>query len=159
MTKPALFLAAVSFFTLSACGTSVDPAEALDAVRLTEKAHHDAIAAKDLDGVKRKYADNATLMLPDTAPASGRDAVGATYEAWFADPNFAIDLTEGPGWAASSGDLAVTTYTAQVTMTDESGRAVTVPVANQTVWRRADGAPWQIVSDFNAELPVRAAGN
>jgi hypothetical protein len=30
---------------------------------------------------------------------------------------------------------------------------MTVPIVNQTVWRRADGVGWKIVSEHNAALP------
>ena len=51
--------------------------------------------------------------------------------------------------------MAVTTFTARFTPTDAtSGKPVTVPIGNQTVWRKAEGAPWQIVSDYNVVLPA-----
>ncbi len=147
-------LAAAVLPALAACG-SADPQAIADTVRLTEKAHHDAIVAKDAYGATRSYADDATLTLPNTGVVTGKAALDRTYEAYLADPNFAIAMEEGPVWA--SGDLAVTTYTAQVTMSDAQGNPVTLPVANQTVWSKVDGTGWQIVSEHNAELPAEAA--
>ena len=65
-----------------------------------------------------------------------------------------IEITPGNGWTAESGELAVTTFTGELTTTDPaSGQAASVPIANQTLWRRADGIGWQIVSDYNVALP------
>ncbi len=93
-------------------------------------------------------------MTPGGAPVSGVAAIGAAFEGLLADPNLKLEITPGPDWAAGSGDLAVTTFTARFTTTDPAtGEPVTVPVANQTVWRKAEGAPWKIVSDQNVALP------
>lgn len=154
--KRTIVLAVASLSALSACG-SADSEATTETIRLTEKAHHDAIVAKDVYGATRSYADNATLTLPQTAPVTGKEALGKTYEAYLADPNFAIAVTEGPAWTSSSGDLAVTTYTAQVTMSEASGEPVTLPVSNQTVWNKVDGTGWQIVAEHNAALPVESA--
>lgn len=149
----ALCLAATSLLALSACG-SADTEAVQETIRLTEKAHHDAIAAKDVYGATRSYTDDAMLTLPNTATVAGKDALGKTYEAYLADPNFAIEVAEGPSWVASSGDLAVTTYEAEVTMSDAAGQAIVVPVANQTVWTKIPGKGWQIASEHNVGLPA-----
>lgn len=153
MRSPLLALAPLAL--LCACGQSADPAATLDTVRATERAQLEAIAAKDLRGAVRVYADDAVMVSPGRAPASGAAAIGAAFEGLLADPNLALEIVPGTAWAAGSGDLAVTTFTANFTATDPaSGRPVTVPVANQTVWRKAEGAPWKIVSDHNVALPT-----
>ena len=139
---------------LAACGTGGDPEATLDTVRLTEQAEVEAIASDDLDGVMRNYADDAVLVSPNAAPAKGAAAIRAAFEAMLADESLAVELTPGPGWAAASGELAVTTATIRFTSTEEGADApTTMTVANQTTWRKADGAPWQIVADYNAALP------
>lgn len=139
---------------LAACGTDVDPEDTLQTVRLTEKAELDAIAADDLDGVMRNYEDDAVLVSPNSAPAEGAAAIRAAFEAMLADPSLTLEHTPGPGWAAASGDLAVTTATIRFTTSDEeTGAPTTLLVANQTTWRRASGATWKIVADYNAALP------
>jgi ketosteroid isomerase-like protein len=142
---------------LSACGTGADPDDVLQTVRLVEQSELAAIAADDVNGVVRNYNEKAVLVVPGSAPASGTTAIRSAFEGMLADPNLAVELTPGPGWAATSGDLAVTTATLRMTTTDKaSGQKVSQSLSNQTVWHKTDGAPWQIVSDYNAALPEAA---
>jgi len=154
----ARYLALAALPLLAACGAAADPAEVLATVRATEQSQLEAVAARDLRGAIRNYETAAVLVAPGGAPASGAAAIEGAYEALLADPNFRIAMEPGKGWAAESGELAVTTATGTVTTTDAaSGEAVTVPIANQTVWRREDGVGWKIASEYNASLPQAAA--
>ena len=147
-------LALAALPLLAAC-SSADPREVLDTVRATESTQLQAMAAKDLRGATRNYDPAAVLLTPGGAPVTGAAAIEQQYGALFADPNFAIAMKPGEGWAAESGELATTTATGTVTTTDAaSGKPVTVPIVNQTVWRRADGVGWKIVSEHNAALPA-----
>jgi ketosteroid isomerase-like protein len=148
------YLGLAPLVLLAACGTGADPDATLDTVRMVEQAEIEAIRSDDLDGVLRNYAEHAVLVSPNAAPAEGAAAIRAAFETMLADPSLAVELTPGPGWAAASGELAVTTATMRFTSTEQGADApTTINVANQTVWRKADGAPWQIVSDYNAALP------
>lgn len=151
-------LALAALPLLAACGAA-DPKEVLDVVRATEHTHLQAIVAKDLRGATRNYAEDAVLIGPDAAEASGIAAIELAYKPLLADANLKLEVTPGAGWAAESGELAVTTFTGTLTTTDAaSGQAVALPVANQTVWRRADGIGWQIVSDLTTPLSANTGG-
>jgi ketosteroid isomerase-like protein len=142
---------------LAACG-SADPDEILETVRATEQSQMEAILADDLRGAVRNYEAGAVVQVPGGAPVTGGAAIEAEFGRLLGDANFAITMEPGPGWAAASGELAVTTATGTVTTTDAaSGEAVTVPISNQTVWRREDGVGWKIASEHNAQLPVAEA--
>ena len=149
-------LALAALPLLSACG-SADPGAVLEPIRATEQAQLQAIASKDLRGATRNYAENATFVAPGAAPAAGIAAIENAFKPLLADPNFKLEITPGEGWAAESGELAVTTFTGRLTTSDAGGQPVTVPIANQTLWHRADGIGWQIVSDYNAALPAAKA--
>lgn len=148
------FLASVPLVLLAACGSG-DPEAALEAVKATQQAHLEAIANNDLRGAVRVYQDGAVLVAPGAAPTAGPEAIVDAFEGLLRDRNFDLEITPGPAWAAAGGDLAVTTYTAQLTTTDAAtGNPVTTQIGNQTVWRKNTGKPWQIVSDYNAVLPA-----
>jgi ketosteroid isomerase-like protein len=147
-------LALAPFAMLAACGSPADPESVLETVRATEQAQLQAFKSKDLRGAVRNYAEDAIVVAPGRAPAADGEAIAAAFDALLKDPNFAIEVTPGPGWAAESGDLAVTTATGRITTTDAaSGAAVSTPIANQTVWRKPTGKPWAIVSEYNVALP------
>ena len=151
-------LALMALPLLAACGAAADPDEVLETIRATEQSQMQAIAAKDLRGATRNYAEDAVLVAPGEAPAEGLPAIELAFKPLLADANFRLESTPGTGWAAKSGELAVTTSTGTVTVTDAaSGQPTTMPIANQTVWRRADGIGWQIVADYNTALPQPAA--
>jgi ketosteroid isomerase-like protein len=150
-------LALAALPLLAACG-SADPDEVLATVRATEQSQLEAVAAKDLRGAVRNYDPGAAVLAPGGASVSGAAAIERAYGQLLADANFKIAMAPGDGWAAESGELAVTTATGTVTTTDAaSGEAVTVPISNQTVWRREDGVGWKIVSEHNAPLPAAPA--
>jgi ketosteroid isomerase-like protein len=156
-TVRAQVLALIALPLLAACG-SADPSEVLDTVRATENAQLQAMAAKDLRGATRNYDSAAMLLTPGGTPVTGAEAIEQRYDALLADPNFAIAMEPGEAWAAESGELATTTATGTVTTTDAtSGKPVTTPIVNQTVWRRADGVGWKIVSEHNTAVPAAGA--
>ena len=154
----ARYLALAALPLLAACGGAVDSDEVLATVRATEQAQVQAVAAKDLRGATRNYEPGAEVLVPGGAPVTGAPAIEAELGRMLADANFKIAMKPGDGWAAESGELAVTTATGTVTTTDATtGKPVTVPISNQTVWRRANGVGWKIASEHNASLPVPEA--
>lgn len=157
MTMRTRYLASVPLaLLLAACGQA-DSETVLETVRMTEQAQLQAIAADDLGGAVRNYDAEAVMVSAGSDPVAGAEAIRASFEQLLADPNFALEVTPGTGWASEAGDMAVTTFTGQLTTTDpDSGEAVTVPVGNQTVWRRSDGTPWKIVSEYTVALPAPA---
>jgi ketosteroid isomerase-like protein len=150
-------LALAPLALLAGCGSSADPDAVLETVRATEQAQLQALGSKDLRGAVRNYAEDAVVVTPGRAPAANGEAIAAAFDELLDDPNFRIEVTPGPGWASESGDLAVTTATGRITTTDAaSGEPVTMPIANQTVWRKPTGKPWTIVSEYNVALPDEA---
>ncbi|MFC4256978.1 DUF4440 domain-containing protein [Altererythrobacter xixiisoli] len=154
----AAIVAVTPLLLLAACGTAGDPQSNLSAVELTAQAQIEAIAAKDIDGVMRLFDETAVMTGPNREVLTGPAAVRAGYEKLLGDPNLSISVTPGPGWAASSGDLAVTTSDANLTTTDSTtGQAVTIPLRNQTVWHKATGSTWKIVSAHIARVETPGA--
>ena len=157
MNRTAILAAAPAALLLTGCGSSVDPEATLEAVRATEQAQLQAIEGRDLRGAVRNYAEDAVLVTPRNPPAADGDAIAAAFGGMLSDPELKVEVTAGPAWVSDSGELAVTTSTAQYTTREPgSGRPVEQTVANQTVWRKPTGKPWQIVSDYNVELPAEA---
>ena len=150
-------LALAPALLLAACG-STDPAESIAAIRQTEQAQLDSIANKDLVGAVRLYTDDAKLVRPDGSVLEGGEAIAEAYGDLMEDPNFALTIEPRDGWAAGSGDLAVVTSAVSLTMTDAAtGQPVTQELNSETVWTRATGATWKIVSAYTAPAQPAAA--
>lgn len=149
-----LYLAAFAPMLLAACG-SADPAESVAAIRQTEQAQLESISSKDLVGIARLYSDDAQLVRPDGSVLDGGVAIVEEYGVLLEDPNFGITVEPVSGWASSDGELAVVTSNIGFTTTDPTtGEAVTTPINSQTVWQRAAGATWKIISAYNVARPA-----
>ena len=157
MKKTYLLAAAVPALLLAACGGG-DPAESVEAVRHNEQAQLDSIASKDLVGTVRLYRDDAVLVRPDGSVLAGGEAIADAYGDLMEDPNFALTIEPGNGWASSDGELAAVTSTVSMTTTDAaSGEPVTTRLNSQTVWTRESGGTWKIVSAYNTPMAPAAA--
>ena len=146
---------------LTACGGG-DPAESVAAIRQTEISQLQSIESGDLVGIARLYADEAVLVRPDGTVFNGGAAIADAYGDLLEDPNFALTIEPLDGWASSADDLAVVTSNVDFTTTDpETGEAVTTPLISQTVWQRAAGSSWSIISAHNVaradEAPAEGA--
>jgi ketosteroid isomerase-like protein len=135
-----------------------DPATTLAAIRAVAEAQAAAVEGDDLAGAIAAYAPGAILVPLGDGPVSG-PAIGQTFEALLADPSFAVELLAGSDSAtlSSSGDLAVTGYTASLTRASDKAGSITQRIINQTVWQIGEAGTWQIVSDINTLVPDPAA--
>lgn len=135
---------------LAACGGGGNPEESVAAIRHTELSQLQSIQSGDLVGIARLYADDAVLVRPDGTTLTGGAAIADAYGDLLEDPNFALASEPVSGWAAGSDDLAIVTSNVAFTTSDpETGEAMTVPLSSQTVWQRAAGSSWKIISVYN----------
>jgi ketosteroid isomerase-like protein len=152
MARKALALVAGALL-LAGCNSTIDPQTALEAVRFTEQGQLQSIASGDLTGVVRLYADDAVLVKPDGSRLEGGAAIAEEYAELMDDPNFALTIEPVAGWASEADDLAVLTSEVSFTTSDpDTGEATTLPMRSQTVWAKAPGGSWMIVSAYN--VPV-----
>ena len=159
MMNRRLFAALLAATMLAGCGGGADPASVVDTIRQTEQSQLDSIASKDLVGIARLYADEAVLVRPDGSMLEGGAAIADAYGELIDDPNFALATEPVGGWASTAEDLAVVTSNVDFTTSDASGAAVTQQMVSQTVWIRASGSTWKIVSAVNvprASAPAEA---
>jgi len=135
---------------------AADPKAVLEAIHKAENDQLAALGKHDLAGATAVYAADATMVAPGGAPAKGAQAIMSWFSQALNDPAFGAKPDEGSSqaWVSASGDLAVTSFTADFTKTDaKTGKPVTEKMANQTAWKKAEDGSWKIQSDFNQTYP------
>ena len=147
---------AAGLLVLAGCQrATVDTAAEMDAIKAVNKAWNDNYAAGDAAAIVALYADDAVVLAPGYATASGRDAIRTLMEADVAGTKAAgISLNISPeSTVEMSGDVAWQTGT--FTVTDASGAQVDTGKF-LSVLRKKDGK-WSLIRDaWNSDTPPPA---
>ncbi|HVP00879.1 MAG TPA: SgcJ/EcaC family oxidoreductase [Bryobacteraceae bacterium] len=115
-------------------------------------------AAKDVDKLVAHYADDAVLMSPGMASASGKDAIRTTLKGMAADPAVSLKFQASKVEVAKSGDVGYTQGAYQMTMTDPASKQVINDHGSYvTTYRKATDGSWKAVADIaTSEVPPPA---
>jgi len=149
--------------SLLLAGCSDTPAPAPDTSAADQKAIKDGeiawtadFAAKDPDKLVAHYADDATLLMPDTPLMSGKGAIRAGLTPILADKNFSLSFTNSAVGVSKSGDLGYTQGTYTMTMTNpKTKKAVTENGKYVTVYKKQADGSWKAIEDINnADAPA-----
>lgn len=150
-------IVAVGLLALAGCQkAAVDTAAEMDAIKAVNKAWNDHYAAGDAGAVVALYADDAVVLAPGYATASGRDAIRTLIETDVAGSKSAgVSLNISPDSTVEmSGDVAWQTGT--FTVTDASGATVDTGKF-LSVLRKKDGK-WSLIRDaWNSDTPPAPA--
>jgi uncharacterized protein (TIGR02246 family) len=149
-----LLIPATALVLLTACTQAPPPAppdtRAADeqAIRNQETAAQQAWTAKDVDKVAALYADDATVMLPDTPVMTGKAAISAGFKGAGSDPNFSLSLQTTSVDVSKGGDLGYVRGSYMVHQTDAKTKKATMEKGNYVLVykKQADGS-WKIVAD------------
>jgi len=140
---------------VSACGQQA-PADtrAADetAIRELDVKWSSAAAAKDLEGTVSYYADDASLLPPNTTIQTGKPAIHA---AWTGLLGSIESITWQPNKveASRSGDMAYVIGVYQMNSKNPQGRPVTDHGKYVEVWKKQTDGSWKTVADiFNSDL-------
>jgi len=153
---------------LTACNQTPAPAASannsthdadVQAIRDLEKQWNQDYAAKDVAKSMSQYADDAILMAPGMAAASGKDAIQKIQQSMVGDPAFALKFDSSNVDVASSGDLAYTRGTYTMTMTDAATKKPTNDHGSYvTTYRKQADGSWKAVMDIaTSEIPMTPA--
>jgi ketosteroid isomerase-like protein len=124
------------------------------AIRDSEVAWGNDYAAKDLDKILAHYADTASVLMPDTAIMTGKDAIRAGLKDGIADPKFSLALATSKVEVSTAGDLAYSQGTYTYTGTDpKTKKLMTEKGKYVEVYRKQPDGSWKIVEDINNADP------
>jgi len=141
-----------------ACSRSAPPdSRAVDeaAIRDTDDAWLEAIAAKEVGAIASFYDENASLFAPNAPIVTGREAIRSTLSQLFSSPGFVFTPRTTKVEVARSGDLAYAQGVYDLTIHNPKG----VPTADRgkfvVVWKKQADGSWKAVADiFNSDLPA-----
>ena len=113
-------------------------------------------ASKDVDKIVGHYADDASVFMPDAPLAKGKDAIRTALKPILADKNMSLSFTNSSADVSKSGDLAYTTGTYSMTMTNsKTKKPVTERGKYVTVYRKQADGTFKAVADINnADAPA-----
>src|SRR6266568_4543261 len=92
---------------LTSCTNSVPDTHDADvsALKDNETVWVKDAATKDLEKFVAHYADDASVLLPDTPIMTGKDAIRGVLKPMIGDPNFAVTFEAAKVDVAKSGEL------------------------------------------------------
>lgn len=154
-------IAAGLVLLLTGCSSAPAPpadtsAADLKAIKDGETTWSADYGSKDVDKIVSHYADDATLMMPDTPVIMGKDAIRTALSGLMADKNLALSFTTANAQVAKSGDIAYTQGTYSMTMTNpKTKKPVTEKGKYLTVYKKQSDGTWKAVEDINnADAPA-----
>ncbi|MBI1198897.1 MAG: DUF4440 domain-containing protein [Phenylobacterium sp.] len=135
---------------LAACATTAAAATPDQQAIIDRDAHwNDVLAAHDVDGVVAIYADDASLMPPNSPRAEG-PGIRAVWTALLGAPGMKLVLKAEQVTVAKSGEIAIDRGTYVLDMAgapQDHGKYV-------VVWKKV-GGEWKAFHDiFNSDLPA-----
>jgi uncharacterized protein (TIGR02246 family) len=135
----------------SGCATA--PADTnnadVQAVKDTETAWVKDAASKDPEKFLAHYSDDASVLLPNMATLTGKDAIRAAMTPMLSDPNFALTFQARKVEVARSGELAYTQGTYMMSGTNPETKQAAVEKGKYlTIFRKQADGNWKAVADM-----------
>jgi ketosteroid isomerase-like protein len=127
----------------------------IDAVKAADQAWEKAFAGHDTAAAVDAVESSGSILSPNAPIATGPEAIRNLFAGFYALPGMTIDWEIGDVQASSSGDMAVTRGTYQLTYNDPKGKPVVDQGKYATVWRKQPDGRWKVLLDvFNSDLPL-----
>lgn len=112
-----------------------------------------AAGDKDVDAFTSFVAEGGSILPPNVAILSDKNAIKSWMAELMAAPGYALDWQVTAADVAKSGELGYTVGTFELSVNDANGKPVPDMGKYVTVWRMQDGE-WKVVADiFNSDLP------
>jgi uncharacterized protein (TIGR02246 family) len=141
---------------LAGCSHYEEPdtrAADIKALEAIEAAWVKAIGSKDIEKWVSYYAEDATILLPNAPPVSGKDNIRAALKPRLSDPNFS--LTFRPAKIEASTDLAYVQGAYSSTRTNPKTKdAETDQGKYLTVYKKQGDGAWKAIHDMvSSDMP------
>ena len=147
----------ITVMALASCSATSPPAQpsmapdnrAADesAIRNLDAEWVKAFAAKDAHQAASFYADGASLLLPASPVAMGKDTIEKTFSATLSAPGFALTFAPTKIEVSRAGDLAYELGDYHFTMPDKQGKPQTAKAHYVVVWAKQPDGGWKALVD------------
>jgi uncharacterized protein (TIGR02246 family) len=126
-----------------------------NAIKDLETRWSKAAGAKNVDDTVSFYADDASLLPPNTPIATGKQAIRSVWTEMLGNPGFSASWESTKAEAASSGDFAYDIGTYQLTLNDPQGKPTSDRGKYVVVWKKQADGKWKATADmFSSDLPL-----
>lgn len=153
-------LVAAVLLSTSGCSSApkVDLSAEEKAIRAIETEWANAVPTKDVDKMVGFYTEDAVMLAPGEAVATGKAAIRASWTQMLAPPDLELTWGATKVEVAKGGDLAYSVGTYAMSYKDASGKAVNDRGKYATVWRKGSAGDWKAAVDMiNSDLPAPKA--
>jgi ketosteroid isomerase-like protein len=134
--------------------------KAEQALREADAAWSKAAGSKDLDKTVSYYSVDATVLPPNAAAATTKEAIKKIWQDMLASPGVAISWKATKVEVAKSGDLGFVSGTYEFNMNDANGKPVTDKGKYVEVWEKQADGKWKRGTDtWNSDLPASASSS
>ncbi len=101
------------------------------------------------------FADDASLLPPNVATLTGKEAIQKWATELMAMPGMAVSWQPTKAEASRGGDLGFTLGTYEMTLNDAKGKPMKDHGKYLTVWKKQADGSWKVAVDtFNSDLPA-----
>jgi uncharacterized protein (TIGR02246 family) len=137
---------------LAACSHGSRQAD-IKAIAKLEAQWVEDIKAKDLEKWVNHYAEDGSILLPNSPPVTGRDNIRASLKGRLKDPHWS--LIWRPEKIETSERLGYVRGTYKITRTD---RKTQEPITDQgkyvTIYRKEPDGSWKVIEDMaSSDMP------
>ena len=149
---------AILVLVVSGCAQKVDVEAERATLRNADAEWSNAMGAKDVDGFVAAYAENGSILSPNTPILTGSEAIRQWASEMVANPGIAGSWQPTTVEVSTAGDLGYTIGTYEETRHDVQGNPVTDRGKYVGVWKKQPDGKWKVVVDiFNSDLPAPTA--
>jgi uncharacterized protein (TIGR02246 family) len=159
-TLRVLYGSAVLLLTVLSLGTSCAPPPPRDTHDADVRSITEAEAlwvrdwgTRDTEGIVARYADEAVMMAPNSAPANGREAIREMVKQYVRDGNFAFTFEAKAVEVARSSDYGYVQGSYTLTMTDAATKQpFTDRGSYLRIYRKQLNGAWKVYREMRASI-------
>jgi uncharacterized protein (TIGR02246 family) len=109
----------------------------------------------DVEKTVSYWADDAFVMSAGQPPLKGKPAIRQMVEESYKMPGFRISWQPQSVEVSESGDMAYMIENSQVSITDSTGKQVTIRNKAVSIWRKQPDGSWKNAVDISTPDPTQ----